>query len=85
MLFVAVGLYKMQGWSRWTSIAILAIKLVDIPIRLVERHAFANTTTVGIYAAFLVWAILYLTRPYAKAAFRLASLKRSRETATSSQ
>ena len=85
MLFVAGGLYKMQGWSRWASIAILAITLVRIPIRLVEKKAFANMTIKGIYVLFLVWAIRYLAGPYAKAAFRLASLKRSRETATSSQ
>ena len=74
LLFVAGGLYKMQGWSRWASIAILAIELVRIPIRLVEENPFANMTIAGIHALFIVWAIHYLTRPFAKAAFRLASL-----------
>ncbi len=85
LLFVAGGLYKMQGWSRWASIAILAIELVRIAIRLVEENPFANMTIAGIYALFIVWEIRYLTRPFAKAAFRLASLKRSPETAAPPQ
>jgi hypothetical protein len=78
MLFVAGGLYRMQGWSRWVSIAILAITLVRIPIQLIEKNAFTDTTLEAIHVLFLVWAIHYLTRPYAKTAFRLASLERSR-------
>jgi hypothetical protein len=84
MLFVAGGLYKMQGWSRWVSIAILAITLVRIPIRQVGKNDLADTT-LAIHVLFLIWAIHYLTRPYAKSAFRLASLKRSREAARPSQ
>jgi len=85
LLFVAGGLYKMQGWSRWASIAILAIELVRIPVRLAEEKPSASMIIAGIHASFIVWAIQYLTRPFAKAAFRLAALKRSRETAASSQ
>ncbi len=85
LLFVAGGLYKMQGWSRWASIAILAIEIVRIPIRLVQENAFDNMTMAAVHGLFIVWAIRYLTRSFAKAAFRLASLKRSRETAASSQ
>lgn len=83
LIFVAGGLYKMQGWARWASIALLAIHLVRMTFAVFKEKAFDNLTTVGIYA-FIVWGIRYLTRPFAKAAFRLASLKRSRETATSS-
>jgi hypothetical protein len=85
LLFVAGGLYKMQGWSRWAAIAILAIELVRIPIRLVQENGFANMTMATIHALFILWGIHYLNRPFARAAFRLASLKRSRETAASSQ
>ena len=73
----------MQGWARWVSIVILAFELVSIPIRAVKENAFATIT--GIHALFIVWAIHYLTRPFVRAAFRLASLKRSREAAASSQ
>jgi hypothetical protein len=83
LLFVAGGLYKMQGWSRWASIVILAIQLVRIPFQVVKENDLA--TILGIQALFIVWAIYYLTRPFAKAAFRLASLKRSRETVASPQ
>lgn len=83
LLFVAGGLYKMQGWARWASILILAIELVRIPIEAVKENAFAAIT--GIHVLFIVWAIRYLTRPLARSAFRLASLKRSREAAASSQ
>ena len=81
LLFVAGGLYKMQGWARWASIVILAIQFVRIPIQAVNEKAFATFT--GMYALYIVWAIYYLTRPFAKAAFRLASLKRSHEAAAS--
>lgn len=83
LLFVAGGLYKMQGWARWASIVILAIGLIRIPIQAVKENGFSNIT--GILALFIIWAIHYLTRPFAKAAFRLASLKRSRETAATPQ
>ena len=82
LLFVAGELYKMQGWARWVSIVILAFELVSIPIQAVKENAFATIT--GIHALFIVWAIHYLTRPFARAAFRLASLKRSREAAAAS-
>jgi hypothetical protein len=83
LMFVAGGLYKMQGWARWASIVILAIQLVRIPIQAVNEKAFATIT--GIHALFIVWAIHYLTRPFARAAFRLASLKRSQEAVASQQ
>jgi hypothetical protein len=83
LLFIAGGLYKMQGWARWASIVILAIQLVRIPIQAVNEKAFATTT--GIHALFIVWAIHYLTRPFARAAFRLASLKRSQAAVASQQ
>lgn len=83
LLVLAGGLYKMQGWSRWAAIAILGIELIRIPIQLVKDKAFDNLTVPGIHASFIVWAIWYLNGPLAKAAFRLASLKRSRETAAS--
>jgi hypothetical protein len=83
LLVLAGGLYEMQGWSRWATIAILAIELIRIPIQLVEDEAFDNLTVPGIHALFIVWAIWYLNGPLAKAAFRLASLKRSRDTAAS--
>ena len=85
LLILAGGLYKMQSWSRWATIAILAIEFIRILIQLVEDKALTNLTLPGIHALFIVWAIWYLNGPLAKAAFRLASLKRSRETAVSSQ
>ena len=82
LLFVAGGLYKMQGWARWASILILAIELVRISIEAIKENAVATAT--GIHVLFIVWAIYYLTRPFARGAFRLASLKRSREAAAAS-
>ena len=77
LLFVAGGLYKMQGWARWASILILAIELARVPVQVIKENAFATIT--GMHVLFNIWAIYYLTRPFAKAAFKLASLKRSRE------
>lgn len=79
LLFIAGGLYRMQGWSRWASIAIFAIALVRIPLRLARVHDVAFVMVQGLFALFLFWAIRYLTRPYAISAFRLASLRRSRQ------
>lgn len=79
LLFVAGGLYRMQGWSRWASIALFAIALVRIPGQLTKVHDVGFVTLQGLFALFFFWAIRYLTRPYATAAFRLASLRRSRE------
>jgi len=81
LLFVAGGLYKLQGWARWASILILVVELARVPIQAIKVNAFATIT--GMQALFNVWAIYYLTRPFAKAAFKLASLKRSREAAAS--
>ena len=58
LLFVAGGLYKMQGWARWASILILAIELARVPIQTIKENAFATIT--GMHALFNVWAIYYL-------------------------